>query len=87
MKLLISRSRAQTHHVVGTFEDPVVVRSAGDELQVGCTGVPADSHIVRWAVVCQSKSNHYKSADISRYRRTDHMNDAMNAAAFTRWNM
>lgn len=35
----------------GTFEDPIVVNSAGDELQCGCTGSPADSHIVRWVVV------------------------------------
>ena len=36
---------------VGTMDNPVLVRSAGDELQCGCTGVPADSHIVRWLVV------------------------------------
>lgn len=36
---------------IGTLQDPIVVRSAGDELQVGCTGCPADSHIVRWLVV------------------------------------
>jgi hypothetical protein len=35
----------------GTFEHPIVVRSAGEELQCGCTGVPADSHFVRWCVV------------------------------------
>jgi hypothetical protein len=35
----------------GTFEDPIVVKSAGDEIQAGCTGCPADSHIVRWLVV------------------------------------
>lgn len=39
---------------VGTFDDPIVVKSAGDEFQVGCTGSPADSHIVKWCVVCQS---------------------------------
>ena len=36
----------------GTFKDPIVVKSAGDELQCGCTGCPADSHGVRWVVVC-----------------------------------
>lgn len=36
----------------GTFEDPIVVKSAGEELQCGCTGSPADSHHVRWCVVC-----------------------------------
>ncbi|KAK5076352.1 Cytochrome c oxidase subunit 4 [Lithohypha guttulata] len=46
---------------IGTMDDPVVVRSAGDELQCGCTGVPADSHHVRWLVV--SKSRPYERCD------------------------
>lgn len=75
-----------THYGAGTFEDPVVVRSAGDELQVGCTGVPADSHVVRWAVVCRSKSDRSKSTHFSRYRSLDHSSDATSAAVFTRWN-
>ncbi|TKA25418.1 Cytochrome c oxidase subunit 4, mitochondrial [Salinomyces thailandicus] len=33
---------------VGTLEDPIVVRSFGDEQYVGCTGCPADSHNVIW---------------------------------------
>ena len=41
---------------VGTFEDPIVVKSAGEELQAGCTGCPADSHVVRWCVVSCSTS-------------------------------
>ncbi|KAL1867823.1 hypothetical protein VTK73DRAFT_3997 [Phialemonium thermophilum] len=32
----------------GTLENPIVVRSAGDEQYVGCTGHPADSHVVIW---------------------------------------
>jgi len=32
----------------GTLEDPIMVRSAGDEQFAGCTGSPADSHIVHW---------------------------------------
>ena len=32
----------------GTMENPVLVRSAGDEQYAGCTGVPADSHNVIW---------------------------------------
>ncbi|KAI2642487.1 COX5B-domain-containing protein [Xylaria nigripes] len=32
----------------GTLQDPIVVRSAGDEQYVGCSGSPADSHIVNW---------------------------------------
>jgi len=38
-------------YAIGTLKDPIVVRSAGEELQLGCTGCPADSHIVRWLVV------------------------------------
>ena len=33
---------------VGTLDNPVLVRSAGDEQFAGCTGVPADSHNVIW---------------------------------------
>jgi cytochrome c oxidase subunit 5b len=33
---------------LGTMEDPIKVRSAGDEQFAGCTGFPADSHIVHW---------------------------------------
>jgi cytochrome c oxidase subunit 5b len=32
----------------GTMENPISVRSAGDEQFAGCTGYPADSHIVHW---------------------------------------
>ena len=42
---------------VGTFDDPIVVKSAGTEYQVGCTGSPADSHNVKWCVVCSSSSS------------------------------
>ncbi|KAK5327179.1 Cytochrome c oxidase subunit 4 [Exophiala xenobiotica] len=40
---------------VGTFKDPITIRSAGEELQLGCTGCPADSHIVRWLVVSRKR--------------------------------
>jgi cytochrome c oxidase subunit 5b len=33
---------------LGTMEDPIKVRSAGDEQFAGCTGFPADSHVVNW---------------------------------------
>ena len=33
---------------LGTMENPVLVRSAGEEQYAGCTGVPADSHTVIW---------------------------------------
>ncbi|KJZ76854.1 hypothetical protein HIM_03731 [Hirsutella minnesotensis 3608] len=32
----------------GTMDNPIKVRSAGDEQFAGCTGYPADSHIVHW---------------------------------------
>ena len=59
--------------ITGTFEDPIVVRSAGEELQAGCTGCPADSHVVRWCVVCSialwSKTEcHTDQLQVSRHR-------------------
>jgi cytochrome c oxidase subunit 5b len=33
---------------LGTLDDPIVVKSFGDEQYVGCTGCPADSHVVLW---------------------------------------
>ncbi|KAH6976234.1 cytochrome c oxidase subunit VB-domain-containing protein [Ilyonectria robusta] len=33
---------------LGTMENPVMVRSAGEEQFAGCTGFPADSHNVHW---------------------------------------
>ncbi len=32
----------------GTMENPISVRSAGEEQYLGCTGYPADSHVVTW---------------------------------------
>ncbi|KAI1393181.1 COX5B-domain-containing protein [Hypoxylon trugodes] len=32
----------------GTLDNPIPVRSAGDEQYAGCTGYPADSHVVTW---------------------------------------
>ncbi|KAG7290085.1 Cytochrome c oxidase subunit 4 [Staphylotrichum longicolle] len=32
----------------GTLNDPIMVRSAGEEQFAGCTGFPADSHNVIW---------------------------------------
>ncbi|KAI5856790.1 cytochrome c oxidase subunit VB-domain-containing protein [Durotheca rogersii] len=32
----------------GTLDNPILVKSAGDEQYAGCTGYPADSHIVTW---------------------------------------
>ena len=32
----------------GTLEDPILVKSYGDEQFAGCTGSPADSHVTIW---------------------------------------
>ncbi|KXT00321.1 hypothetical protein AC578_6464 [Pseudocercospora eumusae] len=39
----------------GTLEDPIVVKSYGDEQYVGCTGCPADSHVVIWLTVSRKR--------------------------------
>ncbi|KEF56512.1 cytochrome c oxidase subunit 5b [Exophiala aquamarina CBS 119918] len=39
----------------GTFENPIVIKSAGEEIQAGCTGSPADSHVVRWCVLSRDR--------------------------------
>jgi len=33
------------------MQDPIVIRSLGDEQYAGCTGVPADTHTVWWLTV------------------------------------
>lgn len=38
----------------GTVDNPIMVKSAGDEQYAGCTGYPADSHVVNWLGVCLS---------------------------------
>ncbi|KAK8198763.1 Cytochrome c oxidase subunit 4 [Zalaria obscura] len=32
----------------GTMQEPIVVKSFGDEQYLGCTGFPADTHVVKW---------------------------------------
>ncbi|RMD39759.1 hypothetical protein DV735_g5374, partial [Chaetothyriales sp. CBS 134920] len=41
--------------------NPIVVKSGGEELQLGCTGSPADDHVVRWVVV--SRDRPYERCD------------------------
>jgi hypothetical protein len=43
--------RGQLIEWTGTLDNPVMVRSAGEEQFAGCTGVPADSHNVIWLMV------------------------------------
>ena len=35
----------------GTLADPIRVKAFGDEQFAGCTGFPADSHVVRWCLM------------------------------------
>jgi len=37
--------------MAGTLEDPIIVKSQGDEQYAGCTGYPADSHVTIWLTV------------------------------------
>merc|ERR1712000_188652 len=39
----------------GTMEEPLVIRSAGEEQFAGCTGYPADSHGVKWLRVTRDR--------------------------------
>ncbi|GAB7363254.1 hypothetical protein MBLNU230_g3536t1 [Neophaeotheca triangularis] len=40
---------------VGTMEDPISVKSFGDEQYVGCTGCPADTHNVWWLTISRDR--------------------------------
>ncbi|KAI0799195.1 COX5B-domain-containing protein [Xylaria sp. FL0064] len=40
----------------GTLDNPIPVKSFGDEQYAGCTGSPADSHTVTWLGVCLPSS-------------------------------
>ncbi|KAK4154936.1 cytochrome c oxidase subunit VB-domain-containing protein [Chaetomidium leptoderma] len=40
---------------LGTLENPIMVRSAGDEQFAGCTGCPADSHEVHWCMMTRDR--------------------------------
>lgn len=39
----------------GTLQDPIIVHSFGDEQYVGCTGCPADSHVVIWLTTSRDR--------------------------------
>ncbi|KAE8391902.1 cytochrome c oxidase subunit VB-domain-containing protein [Aspergillus alliaceus] len=39
----------------GTLENPIIVNGAGDEQYAGCTGYPADSHVVNWLTVSRER--------------------------------
>ncbi|MCJ1376217.1 Cytochrome c oxidase subunit 4 [Loxospora ochrophaea] len=40
---------------LGTLDNPIVVRSAGEEQYAGCTGYPADSHVVIWLTMSRDR--------------------------------
>jgi len=40
---------------LGTLQDPIKVRSAGEEQFAGCTGFPADSHNVIWLTMTRER--------------------------------
>ncbi|KAL3423318.1 cytochrome c oxidase subunit Vb [Phlyctema vagabunda] len=39
----------------GTLEDPITVKSFGDEQHAGCTGYPADSHVTIWLTMSRDR--------------------------------
>jgi cytochrome c oxidase subunit 5b len=39
----------------GTLDNPIVVKSYGDEQYQGCTGYPADSHVVIWLTTSRDR--------------------------------
>lgn len=39
---------------MGTLKEPVIIRSFGEEQYAGCTGIPADTHHVKWLTVCSA---------------------------------
>ncbi|OCK83395.1 cytochrome c oxidase polypeptide IV mitochondrial precursor [Lepidopterella palustris CBS 459.81] len=39
----------------GTLDHPIVVKSFGDEQYAGCTGYPADSHVVHWLTMSRDR--------------------------------
>ncbi|KAF2151672.1 COX5B-domain-containing protein [Myriangium duriaei CBS 260.36] len=39
----------------GTLDNPILVKSFGDEQYLGCTGCPADSHVVIWLTTSRER--------------------------------
>lgn len=71
----------------GTLDNPIVVKSFGDEQYAGCTGYPADSHVTIWLTVRPIPSfphNKIQSSNtyVSFYRcpATAQSNAVLNAA-------
>ncbi|KAF2090118.1 COX5B-domain-containing protein [Saccharata proteae CBS 121410] len=39
----------------GTLDNPIMVKSFGDEQYAGCTGYPVDSHVVTWLTMSRDR--------------------------------
>ncbi|PSS13167.1 hypothetical protein M430DRAFT_265741 [Amorphotheca resinae ATCC 22711] len=39
----------------GTLDNPIIVKSFGDEQYAGCTGYPADSHVTIWLTMSRDR--------------------------------
>ena len=42
-------------YTVGTLDNPIGVTGFGSEQYIGCTGCPADSHVVIWLVASRDR--------------------------------
>jgi len=76
------------HRCIGTVDNPVLVKSAGDEQYVGCTGVPADSHTVWWLTVCALCFAVYlQAANSARSPANAPLSAVQSAATWLKWSM
>ena len=48
-------SSANSSTNTGTLDNPITVKSFGDEQYLGCTGYPADSHVVIWLTTSRDR--------------------------------
>jgi len=46
---------SSTDNTTGTLDNPITVKSFGDEQYLGCTGYPADSHVVIWLTTSRDR--------------------------------
>lgn len=51
----IGSGRADEATHLGTLDNPITVPSYGEERYLGCTGYPADSHVVIWLTVSKDR--------------------------------
>jgi cytochrome c oxidase subunit 5b len=53
--MALRNSRANISTNTGTLDNPITVKSFGDEQYLGCTGYPADSHVVIWLTTSRDR--------------------------------